>query len=247
MRIAPGIEMLELTSPGSGMLIHPTVVYDEEGYVLIDTGLPGCRDATLGLISQAGLDPDKLRAIILTHQDMDHIGGLPQWLASAKPAALDVYAHEGDRNAIDGKEPLIKMTPERMAGMLQAMPEPLRETFQSFFSGNNANVTYTVADGETLPFGGGLKVIHTPGHTPGHMSLYHEASRTLIAGDAMNVNGGELNGPNPPFTPNMPQAIQSLRRFAEYSIDTVICYHGGRYSGGDVNGRIAELAAAEQA
>ncbi|GFN32867.1 hydrolase [Paenibacillus curdlanolyticus] len=242
MRVATGVEMLELTVPDSGMLIHPTVVYDEEGYVLIDTGLPGCRDSALNLISHAGLNPDKLRAIILTHQDIDHIGSLPQWLSQAKPARLDVYAHEGDRNAIDGKEPLLKVTPERMKGILQAMTESERQTFQDIFSGNRANVTNIVEDGQILPFGGGLKVIHTPGHTPGHISLYHEASQTLIAGDAMIVKDGELSGPNPPFTPNMSQALQSLRKLAEYPIQTVICYHGGQYSHEDVNERIAELA-----
>ncbi len=233
--------MLELSVPGRDSLLHPTVIYDESGYVLIDTGMPGSRDSIIGLIVQAGLEPDKLRGIILTHQDIDHIGSLPFWLSAAKPAGLDVYAHEGDRNAIDGNEPLLKVSPERMAGLIEAMPESMRETFRSFFSGDNANVTHTVEDGETLPFGGGLKVIHTPGHTPGHISLYHEASRTLIAGDAMVMNGSELSGPNPPFTPNLQQAHESLRKFAAYPIDNVICYHGGQYSR-DVNKRIAELA-----
>lgn len=84
-------------------------------------------------------------------------------------------------------------------------------------------------------------MIHTPGHSPGHLSLYHHDSRTLIAADALTVQDGELQGPTPSATPDMELALSSLNKFSEYEIDTVICYHGGRYRG-DANRRIAELA-----
>lgn len=100
-------------------------------------------------------------------------------------------------------------------------------------------------DGDILPLAGGITIIHTPGHSPGHLSLYHHDSRTLIAADALTVQGDELHGPTPSATPDMKQALISLRKFAEYEIETVICYHGGIYRG-NANKRIAEIAEARE-
>ncbi|MEP7190312.1 MAG: MBL fold metallo-hydrolase, partial [Roseiflexaceae bacterium] len=63
--------------------------------------------------------------------------------------------------------------------------------------------------------------------TPGHMCLYHERARTLIAGDALTSNDGQLMGPNEGATPDMPTASQSVRKLAELDVQTIICYHGG--------------------
>lgn len=240
MRISQGIEMLELKLAHTQL--NPTVVYDADGYWLIDTGLPGSRSSIEALITEAGLDVSKLQGIILTHQDIDHIGGLPQWVDAPGGRELPVYAHEDDRAPINGTAPLFKVSPERRASLLESMPEPVRESFLNVFSGEHANVTNVLSDREKLSFGGGLTVIHTPGHTPGHISLYHEPSKTLIAGDAMVVVDGILQGPNPPFTPDMPKALRSLQQLAAYEIDAVICYHGGLVSGKEVQQRIAEIA-----
>ncbi|MNC58474.1 putative metallo-hydrolase YflN [compost metagenome] len=102
-------------------------------------------------------------------------------------------------------------------------------------------VDQTLTGGELLPIAGGITVIYTPGHSPGHLSLYHQASRTLIAADALTVRGGELCGPDAAATPDMAGALRSLHKFADFEIDQVICYHGGLFRGG-VNRRIAELA-----
>ena len=104
-----------------------------------------------------------------------------------------------------------------------------------------AAVDRTLADGEELPHAGGIVVIYTPGHSPGHLCLYHKRSRSLITGDALNVSEGLLAGPNPVHTPDVATALASLKQLAAYDIETVICYHGGVYRG-DANRRIAELA-----
>jgi glyoxylase-like metal-dependent hydrolase (beta-lactamase superfamily II) len=98
-----------------------------------------------------------------------------------------------------------------------------------------------LTDGEELPFGGGVTVIHTPGHTPGHICLYHAGTKTLITGDALNLVDGELTGPNPQFTHDLTTARSSLKKLARFDIDKVICYHGGVFLGNS-NQRIAELA-----
>lgn len=70
-------------------------------------------------------------------------------------------------------------------------------------------------------------MIFTPGHTPGHISLYHSRSKTLVSGDAMVVSNGILRGPIPQMTLDMETATESLKKFLDYDIQQVICYHGG--------------------
>ncbi|WP_217558771.1 MBL fold metallo-hydrolase [Paenibacillus sp. GbtcB18] len=239
MRIAEGIEMLELQL--GPMTIHPVVVFDPESWTLIDTGMPGSAPAIMELARQAGIGDLPLSSILLTHQDIDHIGGLPGILADTGGSAT-VLAHPGDEGAINGTQPMLKMTPERLAGFLGQVPAKVREQFErTFLNPSSPNVDRTFSDGETLPYGGGLTVIHTPGHTPGHVSLYHAPSKTLIAGDAMVAKNGELTGPNPAHTPDMGQALESLKKFAAFDIDRAICFHGGLVQGG-VNESIARVA-----
>lgn len=63
-------------------------------------------------------------------------------------------------------------------------------------------------DGDLLDILGGLRVVHSPGHTPGSICLYSASRKVLFSGDAL-VNRGELSGPNPKYTPDMPRAYQS--------------------------------------
>ncbi|NIK72323.1 MBL fold metallo-hydrolase [Paenibacillus sp. BK720] len=237
MRIADGIEMLELDL--GPMTVCPTVIYDKDEWVLVDTGMPGSASIIIELAKQAGIGERKLNTILLTHQDLDHIGGLPGF--KADNPELVVYAHEDDRAVIDGRKPMLKASPERIAGLLGALPETARSQFEAtFIHPTGANVNRSMADGENLPFAGGITVIHTPGHTPGHVSLYHRPSKTLIAGDAMVVENGQLNGPREAVTPDMATALQSLKKLQDFEIETVICYHGGVFKG-DVRNRIAAL------
>jgi len=238
MRIAKGLEMLELKL--GQLIIHPTILYDEESWALVDTGMPGSASAIRELARQAGIVGRPLRTILLTHQDIDHIGGLPGMLADEREPVA-VMAHPDDEGAINGTEPMIKMNPERLNGLLQQLSEEARTQFeQAFLHPSRPNVTRTIIDGETLPIAEGLTVIHTPGHTPGHVCLYHQASKTLIAGDAMVVACGQLSGPNPSVTPKLEQALDSLNKLGKFDIAQVVCYHGGLVQGG-INERIAEL------
>ncbi|WP_411344894.1 MBL fold metallo-hydrolase [Paenibacillus sp. WLX1005] len=229
---------LEVTMGGHAAVLHPFVIYEEGRAYLFDTGIPGSYDKLNAL-----LQPDyPVAGVILTHQDIDHVGTLPQWIA-AGGGELNVYAHEGDRKVIDGTAPFLKATPERLNMMLSSLTPETAQQFRAVFSADTPpNVTDVLQDGDVLPLAGGLQVIYTPGHTPGHISLYHPGSKTLFAGDAMAVNDGQLDGPVPNFTPDYPLAVQSLQAFLELDIDKVVCYHGGAFHG-DIHGRIRELVA----
>lgn len=207
-KIADGIAMLDLTMDAHGhqMVIHPTLLWDDEQVILVDTGMPGQLAAIQSEMAQAGVAFSRLTKVILTHQDMDHIGGLPDILNAAKDP-IEVLAHELDKPYIEGEKRMIKSAPDA------TVP--------------TATVQRTLADGEVLPYFGGLSVIFTPGHTPGHISLYHQPTKTLITGDAIVSEDGRLLGPNEQFTPDLPEALRSIKKFADFDVDTAICYHGG--------------------
>jgi glyoxylase-like metal-dependent hydrolase (beta-lactamase superfamily II) len=93
-------------------------------------------------------------------------------------------------------------------------------------------VDTTLSNNQELPFCGGIIVIHTPGHTPGHLCLYHEMSKTLIAGDAMNVIDGKLMGPRKEMLEegDYEIAMDSLKNLLKFDIKNIITYHGGLYT-----------------
>ena len=109
-----------------------------------------------------------------------------------------------------------------------------------------APVNTILEDGQEIDRCGGIIVILTPGHTPGHMSLYHKKSKTLIAVDSMVVVEGVFQGPLPAYCSDYPLALQSLKKYAQFDIEKVLCYHGGLVTD-NVNQRIAELAQAAEA
>lgn len=88
----------------------------------------------------------------------------------------------------------------------------------------------------------GLQVIHTPGHTEGHISLWDELTGVLVAGDSMNGTDGGVSGANPQYTPDMATAAQSVKRMADLSFDTVYFGHGEPVIGG-ADAAVRDLAA----
>lgn len=229
MIVAPGVMMLTLESEGIGgpAAIHPTLLWDEEDAILIDTGMPGDWTRIQHSMQEAGVPLDRLHAVLLTHQDLDHIGSLPD-VVSAKNGQLEVIAHHEDAPYIEGKYPLIKTSREAMAKLLPLLPEEHHLQVLAMCDMHpSANVTRLIADNDVLPYCGGIRIIHTPGHTAGHVSVYLERSRILIAADAMICIDGMLQGPVPHATLDMDSAIDSLGKLIHYPIDVVICYHGG--------------------
>ena len=245
MEISKGLEVLEIHGSmfGNPGIFHPTLIWNDSDIILIDAGLPGQSELIREAVEEAGVSFDRVNKIIITHQDPDHIGGLSA-IVKDSPIKIEVLSHEIEKPYIQGELAPLKMTPERKKQqevMLSKLPKEKRKEIENLFSSLAAKVDKTIEDGEELPFCGGIQVIFTPGHTTGHICLYLKKYKTLVAGDAMNVIDGELSGPNPQFTYNMKEAVNSLKKLSKYDINSVICYHGGIYSQ-NVNQRIIELA-----
>ncbi|GGH78750.1 glyoxylase-like metal-dependent hydrolase (beta-lactamase superfamily II) [Pullulanibacillus pueri] len=243
MKIAKGVDTIDLTmNMGEhAMQIHPTLVWDDQDVVLIDTGVPGQLAAIQAEMKKAGVPFERLNKIIITHQDFDHIGSLPEILAAADHP-IEVYAHRVDKPYIEGDKPLIKFDADQMLKRFESLPEAEREKATKLFGkAPQAPVNTTLEDNEELSFCGGITVIYTPGHTPGHISLYLNESKTLITGDAFVSNDGKMLGPNVAVTPDMAAAVDSLKKFLNFDIEQVVCYHGGLCKE-NVRGQLEEIA-----
>lgn len=245
--IDQGIAMLEISAAMMGRIetIHPTFLWDHQNLVLIDSGYPGQFPLIQEQISACGFSVQDASKIIITHQDLDHIGSLPAIIQHCKQAP-EVYASEIEKPYIEGDTRLVKLSPEAVGQALASLPDNVPPEWRNAFKHTLENpptapVNRMLRDGEELPFGGGIIAIHTPGHTPGHTSLYHIPSKTLIAADALNVREGQLIGPDPATTLDLALARLSLQKLTHYDIRNVICYHGGLFTD-NPNPRIRELA-----
>jgi glyoxylase-like metal-dependent hydrolase (beta-lactamase superfamily II) len=232
MRVANGVYVLPIPrSPQEPeSFLNLTLIMDEQnGNTLVDAGLPNQTEAISAALVEAGIGVGDLRRIIFTHQDLDHVGS---GAALVRQSDARVLAHPADAPYIEGSQRPLKPSPE----MLEQRPQ-MREVLERL---EPVGIDEYVEDGTRLDLAGGTRVISTPGHTPGHISLYVERSKVLIAGDALTAQRGSLNGPNPSMTLEIRTAIQSVRRLADLEIDTIVCYHGGVVSE-DANGQLRRV------
>ena len=242
MQIAENTDMLEIKVDmmGKASAIYPVLVRDKGSVILIDTGFPG----TLPLLRkeiEKIIAFRRLNTVILTHQDIDHIGNLSAIIKEI-PGKIKVLCHEAEKPYIQGdKEPhklgIFKTRMQTMPPEQKAIYEKMIAGFKTSF----ANVDQTLTDNEELPLCGGGKVIYTPGHTVGHICLYFLQSKLLVAGDALNVDNGSLVRPPSANQYNPNQFEESIKKLAGLDIDKVICFHGG-LAQSNVNQRIRALA-----
>ena len=247
MHIAQGVEMLELKAElmDGPNTFYPTLLWDKQDVVLVDAGLPGMASLIRGAIEQTRVPFEKITRIIITHHDLDHIGSLGE-LQRSLPHPVEVLAHAEEVPYIQGERTPIKMTPamlQQMEEQMKSLPAERRQAMRSMrdaTKNQKLKVDRTVGDGEILPCCGGIQIIHTPGHTPGHICLYLPASKTLIAGDALFVADGRLT-PAPPFiNADTPGAMASLAKLTRFDIANIIAYHGGLFRD-DPNQRLAQI------
>jgi glyoxylase-like metal-dependent hydrolase (beta-lactamase superfamily II) len=166
MRVANGVYILPIPrSPQEPeSFLNLTLIVDEEnGNTLVDASLPDQIEAISAALVEAGIGVRDLRRIIFTHQDLDHVGS---GAALVRQSGARALAHPADAPHIDGSLRPLKPSPE----MLEQRPQ-MREVLERL---EPVEVDERLEDGTILNLVGGTKVISTPGHTPGHLSLYLE-------------------------------------------------------------------------
>ena len=210
-----------------------SVILDaEKGATLVDTGVPGQAELILEKLAAEGISRSDLKRILITHQDIDHIGSMK---ALKEATGAEVLALDVEIPYIEGTLPSPKMpSPERLEQNpgFKAMLDALERS----------QVDVALKDGEVLDLAGGVTVIATPGHTLGHISLYLNRTQTLITGDALTSSGGTLGGPMEMATPDMTAAKASIGRLTELDVKQIVAYHGGLVDQ-DANGQLRRVAA----
>jgi len=221
MQIAKNIKMLTIDN------MHPILLWDENSLALIDTGYPRHTNELIKAIADAGFDARNLTHIILTHQDIDHVGCVSRLLEIAPNAR--VYAHELEAPYMDGSKTPIKLA-KAIKNRPSQTPEQQTETdnYEKRFGEIHFPVHRRLKDGDVIDVAGGIIVVHTPGHSPGHICLYLKAAEALVLGDSAGVDNGGLTSFNPIWIEDVVLADKTLEEIIKpYPKKAVLGHHSG--------------------
>lgn len=156
--------------------------------VLIDAGWPGKAGLVLDALGKLGHGPGDLGHLVLTHGHPDHIGSA---VALVRATGARTYMHAADAPLAESGGPFRPLTPG--PGLIRRVA--LRAIYDPDEPTEPFRIDQPVADGETLPLAGGLRVVHAPGHCAGQVALLWQGTRLLVAADAF-IN---LFGPADPI------------------------------------------------
>jgi glyoxylase-like metal-dependent hydrolase (beta-lactamase superfamily II) len=214
------MKIIPITLP-TPFYIGPVNVYliAEDPVTLIDTG-PKTKEAIAALregLRHAGFRVSDIRRIVLTHAHEDHCGLARSLRDEAKDAEVLVHDWETGHRAGRLEHEEHRALLER-AGVPHAEIETMRRMYEGvrLYADSFADHEYnSLADEAELQFEtGALRVLHTPGHTPGSCSFIREADRTVIAGDCVL----KRITPNPILSPDPIDRAQRFRSLAEYLV-----------------------------
>lgn len=207
VEITPRLHMLRF-SIGQAYLWR-----DDTELTLVDAGWAGSAQEVEAALRGAGLDPARIRRIVLTHCHRDHVGAA-QVLADRFGA--EIVAHPLDAPVIRGELPV--PDPD-----LLDWERPLFEHGLTTPEAPPTRVDREVTDGEELGFGDGAVVVHTPGHTPGSIAVHLPRHGVLFAGDTVASVPDVMFGV---FHVNRAEALASMGRLAELRPSVLCCGHG---------------------
>jgi len=213
-------------------------------WVLIDAGIPGtARLIVRAAAARFGRD-SRPAAIILTHGHFDHVGALEKLAAHWD---TPIYAHTLEHPFLNGSSSYSPPDPTVGGGLMAAI--------SPMYPRGPINVSQwlqPIPENE-VPFMPGWRWLPSPGHSPGHISLWRESDRSMIVGDAfittnqesayaVAVQRPELHGPPKYYTPDWASAKESVQRLAALEPELVITGHGQAMRGSEMREALHILA-----
>jgi glyoxylase-like metal-dependent hydrolase (beta-lactamase superfamily II) len=203
-------------------------------FVLIDAGMPNSANEIIAVTEKYFGANSRPKAIILTHGHFDHVGAIVELIEHWE---IPVYAHELELPFLTGQMRYPEPDPTVEGGMVAKM-SPM---FPNEPINIEKNVEKLPSDG-SVPSMPGFRWIHTPGHTPGHISLFREKDRALIAGDAfvtvkqdslykVLTQKQEINGPPRYLTTDWKASKESVMKLAALKPAVAVTGHGLPMSG----------------
>jgi glyoxylase-like metal-dependent hydrolase (beta-lactamase superfamily II) len=219
--------------------LNLTAIVDDDHLLLVDCGYPGFMERIERRLLEQGCTLKDLQYIVITHHDQDHVGGLRE-IADRFPD-VEVISSAEQVPYIVGEKKSLRL--QEMEEIYKTLPETKKaeslETQKLIESIKTIKKASAVEPGYVIPIYGGVEIVDTAGHQPGHISVYVQEEKILISGDALVLTEGRLRA-NPTYTLDMPRAVKSARKLLDYDIRKVICYHGGVFEG-DVRQALQEM------
>lgn len=201
----------------TGLLVGRVyLIEDPDGLTIIDSGIANAPAKILRQLRAAGHKPSDVKRILITHAHPDHVGGLPALRAAT---GAQVIASAGERPVIEGQIPIPRPAPEQFSGLGRVVRVP-NTTLPP------TPVDRVVAEGEILKeVMGGLEVLATPGHAPGHIAFWQPQARLVFCGDVlMHFQGLRL--PLAIATVDMAENKRSIRTLAALKPQMICFGHG---------------------
>lgn len=230
-QLADGVWRVEVLNNVNVYLLANDGRGDADGLTLVDTGTHGAGPKLVRSVRMLGFDPRGIGDVLLTHWHIDHSGSAARFASSS--AHSRVWAGEVDLGIVRGERPPeVLPAPDTTAlgRLLARVQRP----------GPPVPAAQGLADGDRQEAAGGVEVVHTPGHTLGHVAYLLPSRGVLLAGDALFNVGRPTRGPKA-FSSALTRRPASLRRILDLPWDTVAPGHGAP-AGAKVRDRIAALA-----
>lgn len=212
LEVIPGVHQVTIRRANMFLII-------EKELTLIDTGFRGSIPYLVETIRNLGRLPEEITTVILTHNHLDHTGGIEELKKLAK---IKVFAHHADVRIDDETIPY---PAGNYIGKL--LKTPLLSPLRRHLVLGAENVDVQLEGGEILPVLDGLQVVMTPGHTPGSISLYAPEQKLLFVGDALNKRRDLVRLPLKRVSTNLPEAEASVRRMSALDVQ-ILCFGHGR-------------------
>lgn len=227
------------------------IIHRDGSWTLIDAGLPMTAGLIRGWAEKHFSGPPK--AIVLTHGHFDHVSAAPEL---ADKWNVPVFAHTLEFPYLTGQQQYPAPNVAAGGGTMSLLsptyprgPIDLRPHLQALPDGASASAF------AALPALPDWQILHTPGHTPGHVSFFRPEDGTLLVGDAFCTTKPEsffeaavaqepeLHGPPAYFTSDWNRARESVHRLAQLAPNVVAPGHGKPLAGGKVAEALRTLAA----
>ncbi|WP_152656601.1 MBL fold metallo-hydrolase [Oceanobacillus sp. CFH 90083] len=227
-------------------IVNICIVEDQQTkkFVLIDAGMPRSADKIISIIEERFSKGSRPEAIILTHGHFDHTGAV---IDLVKYWDVPVYAHKLELPFLTGKKNYPEPDPSVEGGLVAKASS----VFPNESINLGRNIMELPADG-SVPELPGWRWIHTPGHAPGHISLFRDADRFLIAGDAfvtvkqdslykVMIQDREVHGPPRYFTTDWKAAKKSVQMLQALKPANAVTGHGEPVYGEELSEGLKKL------
>lgn len=200
------------------VVAHQYLVSGDQGYLLIDTGLPNNYTHLISFLNQKNISLNSIEMVVITHADADHYGSLPK-LKNEYPSLISSSSQIEAAAISIGKSSREVRNTNKIKGFASLLLRPILQV-------EPTRIDRILLVGEELPYLGGLEVLETSGHTPGHISLWSESTRTLFSGDSIRISGRHLSPSAGSNTWNEEKARISFEKQLSLQPDRIFGGHG---------------------